>query len=45
MDRDCAYNIAMHLLSVADVDLDTKQLKKAIKQLELIIYSRENLPF
>lgn len=45
MDNGCAYSAGIYLLFMADDGLDTKQLKKAIKELELIIYSRENLPF
>lgn len=44
-DKKAMYDTAMYLLAMADEALDTTRLKQAIKDIEQLIYTRENLPF
>lgn len=43
--KQIMFDTGVYLLAMSDEGMETKQLKEAIKELENLIYIRENLPF
>lgn len=44
-DKQAMFDSAMFLLAMSDEGMETKQLKKAMRKIKVLIHVRENMPF